>query len=42
MKYIILTFQLAPNATVENHQIKLELTQYKDIQSTFKAIDSPV
>ena len=41
MKYVILTFLLEPNPTRDNHQISVESTQFKHIQSTFKAIDSP-
>ena len=41
MKYVSLTFLLEPNATGENNQISVESTQYKHIQCTFQAIDSP-
>ena len=41
MKYVILIFKLAPNATGENHQIRLESTQCEHIQCTYKTSDSP-
>ena len=40
MKYVIFNL-LAPNATGDNHQIRLESTQCENIQYTFKASDSP-
>ena len=41
MKYVILTFLLVPNATSDNHQISVESTQFKHVQATFTAFDSP-
>ena len=41
MKYVILTFYLAPNPTTINHQISVASTKLTPIQDTFKAVDSP-